>query len=196
MTRRAIKVSSYIMWPLMIGLAVIAKPLISLMLTDKWLPCVPYLQIACFTYAFWPIHTANLEAIKALGRSEIFLFLEVIKKGVGIGLLLVTMNHGVMAIALSLIVSTITSSFINAYPNRKLLKYGYIDQIRDIMPSFLISSFMGIVIYLLCFIIKNSLLLIISQITLGCLIYIISSKLLCLESFNYILNILLKRKKG
>ena len=116
MTRRAIKTSSYIMWPLMIGLGVIAEPLVSFMLTDKWLPCVPYLQIACFTYAFWPIHTANLEALKAIGRSDIFLQLEILKKGIGLVLLFLTMNYGVMAIALSLVVSTIISSFINASP--------------------------------------------------------------------------------
>ena len=97
MTRRAIKTSCYIMWPLMIGLGVIAEPLVSFMLTDKWLPCVPYLQIACFTYAFWPIHTANLEALKAIGRSDIFLQLEILKKGIGLVLLFLTMNYGVMA---------------------------------------------------------------------------------------------------
>ena len=90
MTRRAIKTSSYIMWPLMFGLAVISKPLVVWMLTDKWLPCVPYLQIACFNFAFWPIHTANLESLKAIGRSDILLKLEVVKKIMGLGLLLVS----------------------------------------------------------------------------------------------------------
>lgn len=151
MTRRAIKTSSYIMWPLMIGLGVIAEPLVSFMLTDKWLPCVPYLQIACFTYAFWPIHTANLEALKAIGRSDIFLQLEILKKGIGLVLLFLTMNYGVMAIALSLVVSTIISSFINASPNKKLLGYSYFDQIKDMVPSFLLSCVMGIIIYPLSF---------------------------------------------
>lgn len=155
MTRRAIKTSSYIMWPLMIGLGVIAEPLVSFMLTDKWLPCVPYLQIACFTYAFWPIHTANLEALKAIGRSDIFLQLEILKKGIGLVLLFLTMNYGVMAIALSLVVSTIISSFINASPNKKLLGYSYFDQIKDMVPSFLLSCVMGIIIYPLSFFYKQ-----------------------------------------
>lgn len=189
MTRRAIKTSSYIMWPLMIGLDIVAKPLISLMLTDKWLPCVPYLQVACFTYAFWPIHTANLEALKAIGRSDIYLRLEILKKGIGLLLLLATMNYGVMAIALSLIVSTIISSFINASPNKKLLGYSYIDQIKDMMPAFLLSCVMGVVIYPLSFFINNSLILIIIQIILGAIVYILLSRILKLESFMYILNI-------
>ena len=80
MTRRAIKMSSFIMWPLMIGLGVCAEPIVRLILTEKWLFCVPYLRIFCFTYAFYPIHTANLSAIKAMGRSDMFLTLEIIKK--------------------------------------------------------------------------------------------------------------------
>ena len=174
MTRRAIKTSSYIMWPLMIGLGVIAEPLVSFMLTDKWLPCVPYLQIACFTYAFWPIHTANLEALKAIGRSDIFLQLEILKKGIGLVLLFLTMNYGVMAIALSLVVSTIISSFINASPNKKLLGYSYFDQIKDMVPLLLIST----------------------QVLLGAVIYIVLSRIFRLESFMYILGIISSRKRG
>lgn len=195
MTRRAIKTSSYIMWPLMIGLGVVAEPLISLMLTDKWLPCVPYLQIACFTYAFWPIHTANLEALKAIGRSDIFLRLEVLKKGIGLLLLIATMNYGVMAIALSLIASTIVNSFINASPNKKLLRYSYIDQIKDMMPAFILSCIMGIVIYPLSFFISDSLCLIITQIFVGAVLYIVLSRIFRLESFMYILGIISQRKK-
>lgn len=195
MTRRAIKTSSYIMWPLMFGLAVISKPLVSWMLTEKWLPCVPYLQIACFTYGFWPIHTANLEALKAIGRSDLFLKLEIIKKIMGIGLLLISMNFGVMAIAQSMIISTLLGSFINAYPNQKLLKYSYIDQIKDMMPSILLSLVMSVIIYPISFVINNSLLLIIVQVLIGGMIYILLSRVFKLESFMYIINIIKNRKK-
>lgn len=190
MTRRAIKTSSYIMWPLMFGLIVVSRPLISLMLTDKWLPCVPYLQIACITYGFWPIHTANLEALKAIGRSDLFLYLEIVKKIVGIGLLLASMNYGVMAIALSLVVSTIISSIINAFPNSKLLKYGYIQQIQDMAPGILLSLPMSIAIYPIRYIIDNSLLLITIQIILGMIVYITFSKLLQIESYTYMINMI------
>ena len=195
MTRRAIKTSSYIMWPLMFGLAVISKPLVSWMLTDKWLPCVPYLQIACFNYAFWPIHTANLEALKAIGRSDLFLKLEIIKKIMGLALLIGSMNYGVMAIALSMIISTILSSFINAYPNSKILKYSYIYQIKDMMPSILLSLIMSVVIYPISFVINNSLLLIIVQVLIGGMIYILLSRIFRLESFMYIINMIKNRKK-
>ena len=80
MTRRAIKTSTYIMAPLMMGLAFCAEPIVRLVFTDKWLPCVPFLRIFCITYMFWPVHTANLNAIKAMGRSDMFLKLEIVKK--------------------------------------------------------------------------------------------------------------------
>ncbi|WP_346678050.1 lipopolysaccharide biosynthesis protein [Erysipelatoclostridium sp. An173] len=190
MTRRAIKTSSYILWPLMFGLAVVSKPLVSLMLTDKWLPCVPFIQIACFTYGFWPIHTANLEALKAIGRSDLFLKLEIVKKCLGVFLLVVSMNYGVMAIALSLVVSTVASSLINSYPNSKLLNYRYTQQIKDMAPSILLSTMMAIIIYPLKYVIENSLILIVVQVTLGMAIYIVFSALLKLESYTYMLNII------
>jgi teichuronic acid exporter len=100
MMRRAIVTSSFVIFPMMVGLAVTAEPLVKLLLTDKWLPCVPFLQIFCASYALMPIHTANLQAINALGRSDIFLKLEIIKKIVGLSILGVTVFYGVYAIAL------------------------------------------------------------------------------------------------
>ena len=147
MTRRAIKISTYIMAPLMIGLAFCAKPIVQIVLTDKWLPCVPYLQIFCISYLFWPIHTANLNAIKAMGRSDLFLKLEVIKKFMGMILLLITMNISVMAMAYSLLISGLISQVINSWPNRYLLKYSYIDQIKDILPNIVMALIMGGFVY-------------------------------------------------
>lgn len=193
MTRRAIKVSSFIMWPLMFGLMIIANPLISIILTDKWLPCVPYLQIACFTYGFWPIHTANLEALKAIGRSDLFLKLEIVKKIIGIILLLISMNYGVMAIALSGIITTIISCFINAYPNTHILNYKYLEQFSDILPNMFTSIFMGVLIYPFKYIITSKFFLIICQVSIGTMIFILLSIIFKLEPFHYILNMIKTR---
>lgn len=143
-TRKAIQISSYIMWPMMLGMAACADSIVSLVLTDKWLPAVPYLQIACITYGLWPIHTANLQAINAMGRSDIFLKLEIVKKFVGISILIFTMQYGVLAIALGGILGGMISTFINAYPNGYLLKYSYWEQLRDILPSFLLAFVIAI----------------------------------------------------
>ncbi len=195
MTRRAMCTGSYIMWPMMMGMMAIAEPLIRLLLTDKWISCVPYLRIFCFTYAFWPMHTANLNAIKAMGRSDMFLKLEIIKKIIGITVLIITMRYGVMVMAYSLLVTTITSSFINASPNKKLMNYSYFEQIKDVMPSFLISAFMTVVVYFIGFIKINDLLLIAIQIITGGLIYIGLSALFKIESFIYLFDILKNIKK-
>ena len=100
------------------------------------------------TYMFWPIHTANLNAIKAMGRSDLFLKLEIAKKSIGMLLLIVTMPMGVMAMAESLLVSTVTSMIINSWPNRELLKYSFKEQMIDIIPGVMTAVIMGGVVSL------------------------------------------------
>lgn len=194
MTRRAIKISTYIMAPLMIGLAFCARPIVQLVLTDKWLPCVPYLQIFCVSYLFWPIHTANLNAIKAMGRSDLFLKLEIIKKFIGMILLIITMNISVMAMAYSLLISGLISQVINSWPNRYLLKYSYIDQIKDILPNIVIALIMGGFVYFISYLNLPILVSLVVQILSGGIIYLILSILTKNDSFIYLINILKSRK--
>ena len=123
------------MMPMMMGLAVCAEPMVELLLTEKWLFCVPYLRIFCFTYSFYPIHTANLNAIKAMGRSDLFLKLEIIKKAVGLAFLLSSIWFGVMAMAYTLLITSVISQIINSWPNKKLLGYSYLEQLKDIFVS-------------------------------------------------------------
>ena len=188
MTRRAIKTSTYVMAPLMMGLLFCAEPVVKLILTEKWLPCVPYLQIFCFTYLFWPIHTANLNAIKSMGRSDLFLKLEILKKIVGLVLLLLTMRISVMAMAYSLIVSGILGQIINSWPNWKLLDYHYLEQLRDIFPSLLLSVFMGVCVWMVEKLNLGSGITLLIQIPLGAVIYLGASALFKLEEFEYIVQ--------
>lgn len=190
MTRRAIKTSTYIMAPLMMGLAFCATPVISLILTDKWLACVPYMQIFCITSMFYPVHTANLNAIKAMGRSDLFLKLEIVKKVVGMVLLLSTMWFGVMAMAYSLLVSSVLSQIINSWPNRKLLNYGYLEQLKDILPGIILAVVMGICVYPVQWLGLSDIITLCIQVPLGAIIYIIGSKIFKLESFEYILDMI------
>lgn len=189
MTRKAIIVSSYIMWPLMIGLAVVAKPLIEWILTEKWLPCVPFLQIFCITYAFWPIHTANLNAINAMGRSDLFLKLEIIKKIIGTIVLLVTMWFGPLAMAYSMIFTNLVGQIINSWPNKRLLGYRYTEQLKDILPSVILSVIMGGVVYSIQFAGLGLVFTLFLQVIIGILIYIGLSRIFKLESFLYMLNL-------
>ena len=190
MTRRSITISTYIMAPMMMGLAFCAKPIVQLVLTDKWLPCVPFLRIFCITYMFYPIHTANLNAIKAMGRSDLFLKLEIAKKIVGMILLLSTMWFGVMAMAYSLLVSSVLSQIINSWPNIKLLNYGYLEQLKDIIPSIALAVLMGFCVNLVSLLNLSNIVTLLIQIPLGAVIYIITSELLHLESFNYLMDLI------
>lgn len=190
MTRRAIKTSTYLIAPLLMGLAFTATPLIRLVLTEKWLPAVFFIRIFCITYMFYPIHTANLNAIKAMGRSDMFLKLEIIKKILGVSVLLATFWISVEAMAYSLLFTTLASMIINAWPNRKLLNYSYLEQMKDIIPGILLAVFTGACVFPIEFIGLPDIVTLCIQVPLGAAIYIAGSKLFKMESFEYLLGVL------
>lgn len=197
MTRKSIKVSVFIMAPLMMGLAFTSNNVVELLLTEKWLPSVPFLCILCITNMFYPIHTANLNAIKAMGRSDLFLKLEIIKKVIGITLLLLTMNISVMAMAYSLLISSFLSQIINSWPNKKLLNYSYIEQLKDIFPSIILAIFMGCIISVFNLFNIPLILKLTIQVITGGIIYLAGAKILKFDVFNYLFDIvkgILKKK--
>jgi len=186
MVRRSIVTSSFILLPMMVGLAVIAEPLVKILLTEKWLPCVPFLQIFCASYALWPIHTANLQAINALGRSDIFLKLEIIKKVLDLAILGVSVFFGVYAIALGGVFGGLIATIINAYPNRKLLDYSYKEQWNDIMPSLFLSLVMGVMVYSVQWFGMTVWRTSVVQICVGIILYVGMAWIFKLECFNYL----------
>lgn len=200
MTRRAIKTSTYVMAPLMMGLAFCSTPLVRLVLTEKWLFCVPFQVIFCISYMFYPVHTANLNAIKAMGRSDLFLKLEIIKKIVGLIALAVTVPISVMAIGYSLLFTSVASQVINSWPNRKLLNYGYLEQLKDIFPGIFLAVAMGCCIYPIQWIGLSDVLTLCIQVPMGAAVYILGSILFKLDSFEYLWGIIkpyiLKKKGG
>lgn len=200
MTRWSIKISIYIMAPLMMGLAFCGKSIVGLILTDKWLPSVFFMRIFCITYMFWPIHTANLNAIKAMGRSDIFLKLEIQKKVVGVIILFSTMFISVEAMAYSLLISSVAAQIINSSPNKKLLNYGYAEQLKDIFPSIMLAIVMGFCIYPIQMIGFSYLVTLLIQVPVGAILYILGSKLLHLDSFEYLSGVIksyfVKLKRG
>ena len=198
MTRRAIKIGTYILMPFMVGIMVCAGPVVRIVLTEDWLPVIPYLRILCISYAFMPIHTANLNAIKAIGRSDTYLKLEIIKKFVDFASILATMFISVKAMVYGVLVASIISQVINAWPNKKLLNYSYLEQVADMIPQIIASTIMGAVIYLINLVDIHYLLMLAIQVPLGVIVYIICSKLMHIDSFDYLLDViksLLNRKK-
>ena len=188
-TRRAIKVSTFLFMPAMMGIAVCAKPLVALVFTEKWLPCVPYMRVFCFIFAFYPIHTANLSAIQAMGRSDLFLKLEIIKKIVGLTGMLLTISYGPLVMAYSMLVTSVMSQIINAWPNKKLLGYSYIEQVKDMLPQICLSLVMGSAVYAVSYMGLSDVLTLLIQIPLGVVIYIVGSKEYHIDSFDYLVSV-------
>lgn len=186
MTRRAMKTSTYVMAPFLIGLAVLAPAIIQVILTDKWLPVVFFMRIYCVIFLFHPIHTANLNALKALGRSDLFLKLEIVKKLLGIAALFVTVPIGVEAMAYSLLFTSITSQIINSWPNKKLLNYGYLEQMKDILPGIILAVTMGFCIYPIQRLNLPGIITLLVQVFMGAVIYIAGSIVFKLDSFQYL----------
>ena len=151
--------------------------MVKVLLTNKWLPCVPFLQLACISYALYPIHTANLTGINALGRSDIFLKLEIIKKCVTVLNILITLPLGIYAMAIGQVIQGFIATFIKAYPNKKLMGYSYFEQWKDLIPSFCLSLVMAGIVWVMNFISITPLLLLIIQIIVGIIVYVVLAKL-------------------
>lgn len=184
-TKRSIRFTSYLMCPLMFGLAAIAESLVRLLLTDKWLPCVPLLQVLCITYLWQPIHSADIQAIKAVGRSDIILKLEIIKKSIEIVVLVAVMFISVDAIVISMSVNATLFVAVNAMPVKKLLGYSLKEQIKDMVPSFVMSAIMAVVVWAFNFLPLSSALILMVQVIVGVALYIGMSHITKNSEYRY-----------
>ena len=195
LTRNAISLSASIVFPIMAGLAGVATPLVRLLLTEKWLPAVPYLQIYCFSLAFYPIHSANIQAINAMGRSDIFLGMEILKKSIGIAALVIAVwcFDSPIAIAMTGVFTALISGFINAFPNKKLIGYSFGSQLLDIAPSFLLSVVMLLVVLAVGQLALADIFILLLQIVAGVAVYFLGSMLLKLPPYRQLLSTLKKR---
>lgn len=193
LVKKSTYISSYIIMPMMVGLIACGRSLVIVLLTEKWLPCVPFLYMFCTVYAFWPFSIANLNAIRALGHSEIILKMEIIEKIIGIGLLLITLRMGTFWIGISYMVGEILSTIICAVPNHNLIGYGFMKQFKDLMPLLLASIIMGVSVYSIRFLNFSDILTLIVQVPTGVVIYIGLSYLFKLPGFLYFANIIKKR---
>lgn len=173
--RNSITLSAFVIFPVMAGLAGVAEPMVKLLLTDKWLPCVPFLQVYCFALAFNPVHACNLQAINAVGRSDMFLKLEIIKKSYGLASLVIAVLcfDSPLAIAMTGAVTTLLSCFVNGTPNKKLLGYAYREQLWDLLPSFSMSVAMLALVLLVGRLPLSPVLILLLQMAVGVAAYLI-----------------------
>lgn len=186
MMRRSTKMVCFFVYPMMVGLIVVAKPLVITLFTEKWLPVVPFLQILCIANFFRPITISNAEAIKALGYSSITLKLEIIKKIIDVAILVASLSISVYAIVWGIVLYNFLCIFINLYPNIKLLNYKIHEQILDATPTLILSLVMGFAIYWLKFLPWSAPAVLVVQILCGIAVYFLVCLLFKEESFVYL----------
>lgn len=189
-TRRYIKTASYVIFPVMLGLFAVSDSFLLLLLTEKWLPAAVYIRIFCVSYMFNLINVGNIQAIRAIGRSDIVLILEVLKKSIYFVVLaaFVFLSGKPQILAVSSIVCTLIAVVINTFPNRKLIGYRYRWQLADILPNLLLSACMCIVVVLLGKIPLPTGPLLAVQVLTGVVVYVALSIITKNESFLYLLD--------
>lgn len=172
----SMKMTSYVVFPILAGLSIIAHPLITILLTSRWENCIIYLRISCVFWACQPMQTANWQALKVLGQGNLCILLEVVKKLIGIILIFVSMHISVTALAASSAIFGIVSMLINMIPNGKLIQYSIKEQIIDILPSCWLTIGMCLCIYPLKYFIISPLMLLLTQVLIGIFVYVLISK--------------------
>lgn len=145
--KKANQLSTFLVFPLLYFVAAMAEPLVKIIFTEKWIEAVPFLQIACFMYSFYPLHLANLQVTKAVGRTDLGLYIELGKKCLDIVMLLLTVRLGIHWVALGLAFSTFCALWINIEPIKKIINYSTIQQLQDIFPSWIICVVTAIIMY-------------------------------------------------
>ena len=190
--RRYISIASYIAFPVMLGLFAVAENFVLVLLTEKWLPAVPYIRIFCVSMMFDMVHSGNCEAIKAIGRSDIFLIMEIVKKSGYFITIVLFMFIGSTpeALASAYIICTAIAIIVNSIPNNRLIGYKYSMQFIDLVPNLLISIGMCFVVQLIGYISFSPIVLLVVQIVIGIALYIILSLITRNKNFNYLLDLL------
>lgn len=145
--RKYLRLSAYVIFPLMIGLAAVAQPLIVALLTEKWSGVVLLLQILCVVMMWYPIHAINLNLLQVKGRSDLFFKLEIWKKVMGTIVLCATLPFGLVWLCLGQIATSLISLVINTYYTGQLIQLGFFKQMKDLVPALLYSFSMGVFVY-------------------------------------------------
>ncbi len=191
-TRKFIRLASFVSFPLMLGMFAVADNFVITLLTDKWLPAVPYIRIFCIATMFDVIHIGNCETIKAMGRSEVYLLVEIIKKTmyfltIVLFLLLSNTPH---SLAMAFIVCTFIAIGVNSVPNKKLIGYGFLLQIKDLLPNFILSAIMCVVVLTVGLLPLTPVCLLLIQVFIGILVYLVINLMIKNESLFFLLNAL------
>ena len=191
--RKLLRLSAYIIFPLMVGLSTVSRPFILLIIGEKWEFCSMLLSIICFSMMWYPVHAINLNLLQVKGRSDLFLRLEIIKKVIGISILCISIPLGLVAMCYGSIVGSLTALIINTYYTGKLIHVGFLTQMRDLLPCLSLCAAMFVGIHVVIAFLSDLWLQLVLGILTGLLIYLIGSRLFRFQEMQELMTIL-KRK--
>ena len=191
LVRRALKTSTYLIFPAMTLFAIIAPNLIPFLLGDKWIQSVPFLQVYCFVYALLPVHTTNLQALNGMGRSDLFLKLELVKKGYGLLNLLFCafVLRDAHLLVMSYMFTGLISTFVNAAPNKKVIGYSYLEQVHDVFPAIMLSLTAALSAFMVKLVVSSSFAVVVCQVILFLFVYFFLSAVFKVEAFSYMISV-------
>jgi len=193
--KKIIIITFFIVAPIMLGLSVLAAPLFQIILGEKWMEAVPFFQILCVSGVLYPLHYSNINLLKVLGRSDLFLKIEIYKKGLVIIVIFLAFQYGIIGLLLSTIISSLLSFFVNTYYTKQLIGYGAKKQILDLLPVFILSIISaGIMFYLYSFLGNINLFFqFLLPMLAGAFVYIMANYFFKLSPLIEILNLIKKK---
>lgn len=188
--KKSLKLVTFVMFPMLFGLAAVSYDFVLVLLTEKWLPAVPFMMIMCASFLFTPFNSANHQCIKAIGKSNVYLYLNLIKFIISVGLVIVAVNFGTIYIAISGLIATFISSIINSIYTKKVLNIGFLKEVIFVLPNLVCSLIMFAFVYLFStFLSFNIILKLIIEVIIGIIIYVCLSLILNKKTFLEFINI-------
>jgi O-antigen/teichoic acid export membrane protein len=195
--RQIIKSTMLVTFFLMLSMAAVAEPMIMVLIGEKWLPAVEYLQLLCFAGMLFPLHSLNLNILNVKGRSDLFLRLEIIKKLIAVPVIILGIYFGIRYLLIGMIVSSLVSYFLNSYYSGRLINYSTQEQIRDIAPLFLISAVSAGTVFGIGVLLSSGYFVILSiQIVTGLFTFVFLNELLKTEEYVFMKNTLVNLYKN
>lgn len=191
--RRMLRFTVFLVFPIMMGMAALAHPLVISLVTDKWAECVPYLQVICFASMWYPVHAINLNLLQVKGRSDLFLRLEIIKKSIITIAIFICVPFGIMGICIGSVCTSLMCLVINTYYTGKLINVGFIRQMQDMTPTLLTSFAMGAVVYFVTMPIEGEVLKLVVGIPMGVAFYLAVARLCRMPELKEAIDIVLRR---
>lgn len=188
--RKMLRVSAYVVFPIMFMLAALSRPLVEVLLTHKWAGCIPLLEVLCFSLMWYPIHALNLNLLLVKGRSDLFFRLEIIKKLIGVTTIVATFPFGILWMCVGQVISSVLCLMVNTYYTGRFIHVGFLRQMYDIVPITLFSIIMFISIRISLLLSESYLWQIIIGFIIGCCVYYILSRIAHSQDLDHLTELL------